>query len=482
VAGLRSIVRPFTEREAGTDRSARWWREAESAMAAGRVARARRFLRWILAAQADDEEAWLRLADLASSRDAQVAYLRQAYAFHPHSKRVQAALRQARARQLEATARELRGQAIPLCRLPGNTVDGRSPDREAIAKIRRPRKGPRPARHRTGANPGLGIKIAAAVACSLLITVLLPILAVPYSGPDRQAYDQPPVEGNHTAPLAQVSPQLSPGEPSTQTVPAGPLVARVNGQGIELRALKRQMAQFLTAPARSAYGQEERIHARLPALRRQALDRLIDDVLVQQAAVELGLTGAGEALSLPARAGPGIASSSVEAFEGERQVYEKSSSQDQLRQAVIDQVTAFIGDTAEMVQARRIVLASKQDAWEALGRLADGEGFSQVAKETSLDRATRDKGGDLGWLPRRLGWLAPEVEDMAFSDQPQQIRGPIHVSDRYVIVQVLDHQFDRVLDAGTHRALQELDFERWLAARKEAADIEILIDLSSPLP
>lgn len=85
-----------------------WWHEAEDSVRANQLLRARRFLRWILACCPEDEEAWLWLAQLASSQAAELAYLRQAYAFQPKSRRVQAALRQARGRQLESAVGDLK--------------------------------------------------------------------------------------------------------------------------------------------------------------------------------------------------------------------------------------------------------------------------------------------------------------------------------------------------------------------------------------
>jgi hypothetical protein len=95
---------------------ATWWREAETAARSNRLARARRFLRWILACCPDDEEAWLWLARLASNQEARIAYLRQAYAFSRDSARVQAALRQARSQQLEAAVGDLKpGRSLLRC-------------------------------------------------------------------------------------------------------------------------------------------------------------------------------------------------------------------------------------------------------------------------------------------------------------------------------------------------------------------------------
>jgi parvulin-like peptidyl-prolyl isomerase len=482
VAVVRSVVCPLRDREAGVDQPGLWRREADTALAAGQVRRARRFLRWILAARPDDEEAWLQLAELASSRSAQVAYLRQAYAFHPHSQRVQAALRQARTRQLEAGGGKLKRQSIPLCPLPGSTKHSLPGNRIAVG-FSLPHIEIRGApRQRHGRRARWGIKLSTAVACSLLITVLLPVLARPNNRLDRLDPEPPYHEVYGSSPTAQPAPE--PGLEildAPETALAGPLAARVNGQGIAVRALKQAVAQLLVSMANSGPDLAgERIRAQMPALRRQALGRLIDDVLVQQAAGELGITVSGGTIQASPSPEISLALGS-DGLEGGQRADEQRASQEQLRRAVMDRVTAGIGSTAEMVHARQIALASKQDAWQALGQLAAGQDFGQLAKETSLDHDSRGEGGDLGWLPRRLGWVAPEVEAAAFSGQPGQIWGPFHVADRYVIVQILEHQSDRPLDLDTFEALQELDFEQWLATRRDKTDIKILIDLTSPI-
>jgi hypothetical protein len=95
---------------------AAWWHQAEVAIRAGQHPRASRYLRWILACSPEEEEAWLWLARLAPNAQAQAAYLRQAYAFFPDSIRVQTALREARGRQLQSTARPLKPrQIVPHC-------------------------------------------------------------------------------------------------------------------------------------------------------------------------------------------------------------------------------------------------------------------------------------------------------------------------------------------------------------------------------
>ena len=95
-----------------------WWQRAKEAVDAQQLDRARRYLRWILAAYPDNESAWLWLARLAPNHGARMAYLHQAQAFHPNSKRVHESLRQARTLQLESITRDLGPSPGGLARLP----------------------------------------------------------------------------------------------------------------------------------------------------------------------------------------------------------------------------------------------------------------------------------------------------------------------------------------------------------------------------
>ena len=93
-----------------------WWHEAENAVQSGQMARARRFLRWIVASRPEEEEAWLTLARLTPGSDERITILREAYRHHTESQCVQAALREARQHQLESGVGELKPRrAIPHC-------------------------------------------------------------------------------------------------------------------------------------------------------------------------------------------------------------------------------------------------------------------------------------------------------------------------------------------------------------------------------
>ncbi len=67
----------------------------------------------------------------------------------------------------------------------------------------------------------------------------------------------------------------------------------------------------------------------------------------------------------------------------------------------------------EQVSARHILIKDENGAWSAYERLMAGADFAELAKEVSEDRASKVKGGDLGWFGR--GRMTPEFEEKVFS-------------------------------------------------------------------
>jgi hypothetical protein len=91
-----------------TEQAARWWQETDSALLSGQIARAKRYLRWILACCPEDVEAWLWYARLTPNLDERIGFLRRAYVAHPESRRLRHAMRQAREEQLAEAVGELK--------------------------------------------------------------------------------------------------------------------------------------------------------------------------------------------------------------------------------------------------------------------------------------------------------------------------------------------------------------------------------------
>ena len=89
----------------------------------------------------------------------------------------------------------------------------------------------------------------------------------------------------------------------------------------------------------------------------------------------------------------------------------------------------------EMIKARLMLLDTRSNA-QAIVEVLDepGADFAGLARELSLDPATRNEGGDMGWVER--GDYAKELTDAAFKMKPGQHTGIIEYPDGYAIILV----------------------------------------------
>lgn len=252
--------------------------------------------------------------------------------------------------------------------------------------------------------------------------------------------------------------------PATATPTPEPAAAWVNGQpirqaAVEAEARRCQQAQaFSDCPAR-------------------ALESLIEQAVVEQAAVAAGLSVSDADLAT-ALAGLEQARGGAAGFQAwlEANAYTRSEiaaalRAEMLRSRMAEQVLAGIGETAEQAHAQVIVAADEATAANLLAQLQAGADFATLAVDYSLDLSSRAAGGDLGWFPR--GWLtAPEVEQAAFSLGPGETSAVLPGALGYYIVRVLEREPARPLTPAMRQTLRSQAFQTWLDQAMAAAVIE----------
>jgi Flp pilus assembly protein TadD/parvulin-like peptidyl-prolyl isomerase len=119
-----------------------------------------------------------------------------------------------------------------------------------------------------------------------------------------------------------------------------------------------------------------------------------------------------------------------------------------------------------------ILLGSKEEAEEAIKRMEEGEEFSDLASELSLD-PSKDKGGDLGW----------KGEDYKFFDDVSTSNpyiGPIFDPDYqkmggYWVVEVLEWE-ERKLSHDMQEVIKGKTLNEWMAEERKEAALEIYLD------
>ncbi len=275
-----------------------------------------------------------------------------------------------------------------------------------------------------------------------------------------------------TTPPTEVPPTATP----TATPPA-PLAALVNGQYIFLADYERRVAQYEQALLEQGLdpASEEGL-AHLAQVRQDVLESLIDYVLIEQAAAALGVDVSDSELEaqveadIEAGGGQAAFEEWLQATGQTREDYKAMLRESMLSQRVLEVVTADIPDVAEQVHARHIVVDSDEVAQQILALLQEGADFVALAREFSLDVATKDNGGDLGWFPR--GLIAPELENAAFALQPGQVSDAIPLGDGFHIVQVVERELEHPLSPEMQMLLEQARFSDWLQEQRASAVIE----------
>ena len=215
--------------------------------------------------------------------------------------------------------------------------------------------------------------------------------------------------------------------------------------------------------------------ARSAALRREVLDRLIDDELIASQASELRLTVSPEQVD-----------ASIAEIKRQNNIDDKQL-QDALRGQGMSMATYRADLKKQLLRFRVINIAvgskvniSEEDVRgyynrhyklsganvqvkashifltipdgadagvvaekEALGRklverAIAGEDFAKLAREFSDDAATRAEGGDLGYFGKDL--LPRAIEDMVFSMKPGEIRGPVRADRGFHVIKLVDRK------------------------------------------
>ena len=282
--------------------------------------------------------------------------------------------------------------------------------------------------------------------------------------------------------VAPPPPTSTVAEPSPTATSEQPLAAVVNGQPVLLGDYQEEAARFEAAMAGQGFDLEsEDGKARLAQMRRQVLDSMIEQVLIEQAATQEGVAISEEELEAAIQESieEGGGQASFEAWLlTSNLTYEdfRAGLRFQLLAlAMFERVTSSVPIAADQVHARHIVVNTEEEAQAILARLQAGDDFVALARQRSQDENTREAGGDLGFFHRGQ-LISPEVEEAAFALPPGQTSEVVRSQFGYHVVRVLEKAADRPLPPELLNALREQTFARWMQERWDGATIERFID------
>ena len=84
------------------------------------------------------------------------------------------------------------------------------------------------------------------------------------------------------------------------------------------------------------------------------------------------------------------------------------------------------------IKCLHILVKKNTEALMVVDRLKNGESFTNLAKELSIDKASGKRGGDLGFF--RKGMMVKPFEDVAFKLEKDQISEPVKTEFGYHII------------------------------------------------
>jgi parvulin-like peptidyl-prolyl isomerase len=151
--------------------------------------------------------------------------------------------------------------------------------------------------------------------------------------------------------------------------------------------------------------------------------------------------------------------------------YYRLSARPQLAQQKIrDVLTADIGQTADQVHARHILVATEELAQQLYSDISNGtQDFATVAAQSSTDTATAPNGGDLGWFPR--GVMVDVFEETAFNTPAGQVAAPVQSEFGWHIIEVIETQAGRALTEDQISQLQQSTVQNWLSDQQQSMSI-----------
>ena len=137
------------------------------------------------------------------------------------------------------------------------------------------------------------------------------------------------------------------------------------------------------------------------------------------------------------------------------------------------QLEAGVPASAESVRLRQITLTDAAEADDLKAQIEGGADFAQLAAERSLDPSTKDKGGEIGWVPR--GVFDKADEDAVFALAPGGLTVVSRQGGAVLLYQVEEKAADRAIEANQKSRLTQKALQDWVEKKKEGLEVKDLV-------
>ena len=267
-------------------------------------------------------------------------------------------------------------------------------------------------------------------------------------------------------------PAVQPTRESRELENGKPLAARVNNEPVYFDVYQKQVAKFSAVETGVAQKSVEQ----------QVLDGLLIQLIIEQYAAEVNLAVTDAEVEAAANGAlTQLPTEEVEVWLMQNGLSRLDFLTDLRNQLitgkVFEYVTQHTPNTSEQIWLKYIRLEDESGAQDVIAQLKAGEAFELLAQTYSLDTASAENGGDLGWFTQGSTLLPEEVETIAFSLHPNEVSGPIYTSNGLYIIRLEDKDPARLLSDDELLARKNKIFTNWLNEQRALAKVERFVAL-----
>ena len=197
-----------------------------------------------------------------------------------------------------------------------------------------------------------------------------------------------------------------------------------------------------------------------------ALSFMQNNELIKQAAVKMGI------VVTPGEIGEALSKAK---FPLDQETARNLILTDLYAQKARDNLASTIPTRSAQAHVLVMLIDESDKAEEIRTRVIAGEEFASMAKQFSLDAASKDKGGDLGWLPKEL--MDKNIAELAFTISPGSVSHPVSQegTPNFYLIKVLERSNDMEISTDVRDRMISQAFSNWVSGLKKEANIEIYL-------
>ncbi len=277
-------------------------------------------------------------------------------------------------------------------------------------------------------------------------------------------------------------------------------VAKVNGEGItqqefdsDFQVYKKIYEQQLGENAMSQAGEDGKTLEE--SLKEDIVEKLIMEKIVAQEAKKMDINVTSEEIQeqmgqyIAAMGGQEKFDEFLKSNEISKEFFEENLKKELLfnkhREAFMNNTTIDEKEAKDyfeankddliVVRASHILVKTEEEGKEVLKRLNGGEEFSKLALELSIDKASAEQGGDLGYFGKRS--MIAEFQDAAFALNVGETSGLVKTEVGYHIIRVEDRKdtYESLKDDMTS-ILKENKYLEKIQELRESAKVKVFLD------